>query len=97
MPHTDRHIEISLARTGKDYAELHRWINDPDMQYERHDFSRVWNLMPEVRARFGEEGVSEYIEHLRVDMESKFTHIWGQAESVRDAALAYFGLKGKDA
>lgn len=93
MPMTDKHVEISLGRTGKDYAELHRWINDPDRQYERHDFNRVWALMPEVRARFGDEGVHEYIEHLRVDMEARFTDIWGEAEAVRDTALEYFGLR----
>lgn len=92
MPHIDKHVEISLGRTGKDYAKLHRWINDPDRQYERHDFSRVWELMPEVPARFGDEGVGEYIKHSRVDMASRLTNIWGEAEAVRDATLAYFGL-----
>lgn len=95
MPQTEKHQEMSLARTGKDYAELHRWINDPEHQYARHDFSRIWDFLPEIREHFGEEGVREYIEHLRVDMESKFTHIWGQSEAVRDAALEYYGLRKK--
>lgn len=96
MPPIERHQEISLVRTGKDYTDLHRWIDDSDMKYERHDFGRVWDLMPEVRARFGDEGVREYIEHLRVDMEVKFTQIWGGSETERENALQYYGLRKKE-
>lgn len=95
MASTEKHIEISLARTGKEYADLHRWINEGDLQFERHDFTRVWDLIPEVQARFGDEGVREYIEHLRVDMEMKLTNTWGKEDSMRDAALTYFGIKRK--
>lgn len=96
MPHTEKHMQTSLSRTGKDYAELHQWINDSVMQCERHDFTKICDHAPEITAKYGEEGLREYIEHLRMDMAGKFTHIWGQDESVRDEALDYFGIRKKE-
>ncbi|MBF0127786.1 MAG: hypothetical protein HQM02_11320 [Magnetococcales bacterium] len=95
MPTTEKHQQISMTRTGSDHGALHRWINDPNMQLARHDFTRIPEFTPEVREKFGENGVLEYVEHLRVDMETKFTNIWGKDESVRDDALAYFGIRRK--
>jgi hypothetical protein len=97
MPHTDKHREISQARTGQDYVDLHQWINHPQLQYERHDFTRIPEHLPEIGARFGEEGVREYIEHLRIDMEMKLTGVWGGDAAARDAALEYFGIRRKPA
>jgi len=96
MPHTETHMQTSFSRTGKDYAELHQWINDPVMQYERHDFTKMWDFGHEVKAKYGEEGLREYIEHLRMDMAGKFTNIWGESEAIRDGALDYFGISKKE-
>lgn len=95
MPPTEKHQQISLSRTGKDYFELHAWINDPEQQLSRHDFTRIFDFIPEIQQKFGEEGVREYIEHLRIDMEMKFTRIWGEGETVRNTALEYFGIRPK--
>ena len=95
MPPTERHQQISTSRTGKDFVDLHRWINDAEKQFERHDVTRFWEFLPEVKERFGEEAVAEYVEHLRVDMEMKFTNIWGGTGEARDAALEYFGIRKK--
>lgn len=97
MPPTEKHQQISSARTGKDYGDLHRWINDPELQFARHDVTRAWEFIPEVKERFGEEAVGEYFEHLRIDMEMKLTNIWGGTTEVRDAALEYFGIRKKTA
>lgn len=96
MPHTEKHMQTSISRTGQDYAELHQWINDPVMQCERHDFTRICEHAHEIKAKYGEEGLHEYIEHLRMDMAGKFTGIWGGSETVRDEALDYFGISKKE-
>ncbi|TBV79070.1 MAG: HDIG domain-containing protein [Desulfobulbaceae bacterium] len=98
MPPTTKHLHTSLSRTGKDYAELHAWINDPVMQYDRHDITKICDFGPEIRARFGEEGLREYIEHLREDIDVKLTKIWGKDAATRDEALDYYGIRkqGRD-
>lgn len=97
MPQTEKHQQISTSRTGKDYGELHRWINDPEQQLARHDVTQAWKFIPEVTERFGEEAVGEYFEHLRIDMEMKLTNIWGGSTELRDSALEYFGIMKKTA
>lgn len=98
MPPTTKHMQTSLSRTGKDYAALHAWINDPDHQLDRHDFTKIIEFAPEIQAKFGAEGLREYIEHLREDLDSKFTKIWGKDAATRDEALDYYGIrrKGRD-
>ena len=41
MPELHTHIQSSLTRTGKEYREVHEWIDNMDTKYERHDFSQV--------------------------------------------------------
>jgi hypothetical protein len=42
MPNIEEHSRISLARTGKDYAEIHEWMDrDPEKKVERHNVSRI--------------------------------------------------------
>lgn len=98
MPPTPKHLQTSLSRTGKDYAALHAWIDDPVLKAERHDFTRMLDFGPEIRAKYGEEGLREYIEHLREDMDVKFMKIWGKDAATRDEALDYYGIrrKGRD-
>ncbi len=98
MPPTTKHMHTSLARTGKDYAELHAWINEPEYQLDRHDFTKIVDFAPEIEAKFGAEGLREYIEHLREDLDSKFTKIWGKDVAMRDEALDYYGIRrrGRD-
>ncbi len=96
MPPTEKHFETSIRRTEKDYADLHRWIDHPDHKNERHDFTRIWDFGPEIRERFGEEGVREYIEHLREDMEKKFKKIRHEYKAAMKDAYAYFGISRED-
>jgi uncharacterized protein len=93
MPPTEKHFVTSRNRVGQDYVELHRWIDDPVNKNERHDFTRIWEFGPEIRNRFGEEGVSEYIEHLREDMENKFAKLLGEPSAELLQALRYFGIR----
>lgn len=98
MPPTPKHLQTSLSRTGKDYAELHAWIDDPVLKAERHDFTKIWDFGPEIKAKYGEEGLREYIEHLREDIDVKLMKIWGKDAPTRDEALDYYGIrrKGRD-
>jgi uncharacterized protein len=98
MPPTPKHLQTSLSRTGKDYATLHAWIDDPVLKAERHDFTRMLDFGPEIKAKYGEEGLREYIEHLREDMDVKLMKIWGKDAATRDEALDYYGIrrKGRD-
>lgn len=98
MPPTPKHLQTSLSRTGKDYAALHAWIDDPVLKAERHDFTRMLDFAPLIRAQYGDEGVGEYIEHLREDMDVKLMKIWGKDPATRDEALDYYGIcrKGRD-
>ena len=41
MPELSVHIQSSVNRTGKEYREVHEWIDNMDTKYERHDFSQV--------------------------------------------------------
>jgi uncharacterized protein len=98
MPPTAKHLQTSISRTGKDYAELHNWIDDPVLKHERHDFTRIMDFGTAIKAKYGEEGLQEYIEHLREDMDVKLMKIWGKDAATRDEALDYYGIrrKGRD-
>lgn len=94
MPPTDKHIEQSEKRTGNGYVELHQWIDDAEKKYERHDFTKIWQFGPEIKNRFGEAGVQEYIEHLREDMQKKFDKLRQNfKEEDYTQALRYFGIE----
>ncbi len=41
MPPIAKHVAASLARTGKEYREIHEWIDDPDNKNERHDLGTI--------------------------------------------------------
>ncbi len=95
MPPTAKHYATSTQRTGKDYAELHNWIDDAEKKYERHDFRKIWAYGPEIAAKFGEEGVQEYIEHLREDMENKISKLVPEHKETLKDAFIYFGISRK--
>ena len=78
MPSFRTHCAISKKRTGNDFAELHRWIDEPrtrlgyDHRIERHHFSedtkntikRHWDTK---RERLGEKAVIEWLFHIAID------------------------------
>ncbi|NTV14561.1 MAG: acetoacetate--CoA ligase family protein [Desulfobulbaceae bacterium] len=96
MRPTEKHFEMSLERTGKDYADLHRWIDAAEHKNERHDFTRIWDFSPQITTQYGEEGVKEYIEHLREDMEKKFKKIRHKYKAAMHEAQGYFGSKHRE-
>ena len=78
MPSFRTHCAISKKRTGNDFAELHRWIDEPtkrlgyDHRIERHHFNeddkntikRYWDAK---RKGLGEKAVIEWLFHIALD------------------------------
>ncbi|MFH0959615.1 MAG: hypothetical protein V1897_13020 [Pseudomonadota bacterium] len=73
MPSINKHTEISLRRTGRDYAEIHEWMDkDPYKKAERHDVSRICEFGSIIRAKYGEEGLNEYVQHIYDDVIARY-------------------------
>lgn len=95
MPPTKWHYQSSLDRTGKEFQEVHDWVDNPDHKNERHDFTRIWDFAPLIKEKWGEEGVAEYINHIRDDMDQKFAKLAKEYEEKLTDAYAYFGIRGR--
>ncbi|RLB90583.1 MAG: hypothetical protein DRH26_09415, partial [Deltaproteobacteria bacterium] len=67
----------------------------PNHKNERHDFTRIADFIPIIREKFGEEGVTEYINHIREDMDKKFAKLKKEYEEKMVDAYAYFGIRGR--
>ena len=75
MPEVKKHIDKSIERTGREYREVHEWIDDPGRKKERHDVTRMLEFGGMFREKHGEESVQEYVAHLHDDMKGKFGHL----------------------
>jgi hypothetical protein len=93
MPKIDIHVASSTQRTGKDYREVHEWIDDPVHKNERHDITRVLEFSAMFREKYGEEGAQEYVQHLADDLNGKFGHLLDDVRDGLDSALRYFGAR----
>ena len=95
MPPTKEHYASSFERTGKEWKEVHDWVDEPAHKNERHDFTRIADFTPVIYEKFGDEGVKEYINHIREDMDKKFAKLKKEYEEKMADAYAYFGIRGK--
>ena len=95
MPPTKQHYASSLERTGEEWKEVHDWVDHPDHKNERHDFTRIADFTPIILEKFGEDGVKEYINHLREDMDKKFAKLKKEYEEKMTDAYSYFGIRGR--
>jgi hypothetical protein len=93
MPSIEKHVEISLQRTGKPYRQVHEWIDDPQHKNERHDITRVLEFSRMFEGKYGEEGAREYVQHLTDDLNGKFSHLVEDVQELVGKTLAYFGAK----
>jgi hypothetical protein len=93
MPPIKKHVEKSLARTGKEYREVHEWIDDPDKKNERHDITKIPDTFQMFKEKYGEEGAREYVQHLSDDLKGRFGHVIEDFEAAMASALTYFGSK----
>ncbi|MBI3583266.1 MAG: hypothetical protein HY096_04860 [Nitrospinae bacterium] len=94
MPPIDKHLKASLERTGKDYIEIHEWIDgDFDKKAERHDITKIYEYGKMIEEKYGKEGLQEYIRHIHDDIKAKVCHIKEDIEKEIDDTLSYFGVK----
>ncbi len=94
MPPIEKHLKISLERTGKDYREVHEWIDgDPDKKAERHDITKIYEYGQMFKDKYGDEALQEYLQHIHDDVKAKFSHIQEDTEKAVADTLAYFGVK----
>ncbi len=83
MPPIDIHVKRSIERTGEGYEEVHEWIDkDEGKKVERHNITKIPENAKEVGLKWGEEAVSEYIQHIHDDIKKRIAD-----------TLAYFGIK----
>ncbi len=93
MPSIDNHIKSSIERTGKEYREIHEWIDEPDHKNERHDVTKILEFGKFFEVKYGEEGAQEYIQHIHDDLNSRFAHLLEDMEKMVKDTLSYFGAK----
>jgi len=83
MPSIDVYVKTSLERTGKEYKEVHEWTDkDETKKINRHDVTKIHENIEEIKLKWGEEGVQEYIQHIHDDIKKRIAD-----------TLAYFGIK----
>ena len=74
MPSIKRHIELSLKRTGKEFREVHEWLDGKNISYKdrviRHNITNIPQFLLIVENQFGKDGVREYLQHIKDDYEN---------------------------
>ncbi len=93
MPPLEVHLKTSIDRTGKDYKEIHQWIDDPEKKYERHDVTKILEFGRMFEEKYGKEGAEEYIRHIHDDLNKRFHKLENVDRKMLDDTLAYFGVK----
>lgn len=93
MPSIEKHTQKSMERTGKDYLEIHEWIDEPGKKAERHDIGRVLEFAKMFEEKYGGEGAREYVQHLQDDLEGRFGHLLEDVEKMIADNLKYFGCR----
>lgn len=94
MPPIEKHLKTSIGRTGKEYRELHEWLDsDPEKKAERHDITKIYEHGRMIEEKYGKEALQEYIRHVHDDVKAKFEHIQRDLEKAVTDTLAYFGVK----
>ena len=104
MPSLKTHCAISRKRTGNDFAELHRWIDEPtgklgsEHRTKRHHYNErdkdtikgFWD----ARGGLGEKAVIEWLFHIALDNLSTAFNMSKQSFSYGDKTynLMEFGL-----
>ncbi len=60
MPSIEKPAETSRRRTGKDYLELHEWIDkNTEEKVERHDITKIYEYGKMMQGKYGPEGLQE--------------------------------------
>lgn len=94
MPPVDKHIKTSLEKTGKEYKDIHEWLDKgPETKAERHDITKIYEYGKMIEEKYGQEALQEYIRHIHDDVKAKFEHMREDLEKALVETLAYFGVK----
>jgi hypothetical protein len=94
MPPVASHTKASQERTGKDYRDIHEWLDlDLEKKAERHDITKIFEYGKMIEEKYGKEGREEYVRHLHDDVKAKFSHLQHDFEKQLADTLAYFGVK----
>ncbi|UCD36335.1 MAG: hypothetical protein JSU90_05760 [Nitrospiraceae bacterium] len=94
MPPIEKHLKKSMDATGREFKEIHEWIDgDPAKKAERHDITRIYEYGRMIEEQYGKEGLQEYIRHIHDDVKAKFEHLQHDLEKALGDTLAYFGVK----
>ncbi len=94
MPPIERHVQISKERTGKEYREIHEWLDgDAEKKAERHDITKMYEYAKMFEQKYGLEGADEYIQHIHDDLKGKFGHLLEDLAKALTETLNYFGVK----
>ena len=94
MPPIEKHLKTSLDAKGRDFKEVHEWLDgDPAKKAERHDITKIFENGAIIEKQYGREARDEYIRHLRDDVKAKFEHLRHDLEKQMADTLAYFGVK----
>ena len=73
MPSIEKHIKLSLKRTGKPFRELHIWMEEEHKTLNtnnRHDIIQIPKNLEIVRKKFGDDAVNELLYHIKEDYEN---------------------------
>ncbi len=89
MPKVDVHLKESMERTGKEYRELHEWIDNPSLKPEHHDLTKILLYAKEIEEKWGRESVQEFISHIQTDIKAQVLRIQEDIKNV----LSYFGIR----
>jgi uncharacterized protein len=105
MPKINEHIQKSIEKTGKDFKEVHGFVDNAATKFHRHDITRIFEIGKYFEKTQGQEAVHEYIQHIHDDVKSKFEHLFEDLEKIVSSetlpkiqklvwdTLRYFGIK----
>jgi hypothetical protein len=85
-------VQSAKRESGVILANCTAGSMNSEKKFERHDLTRVLETCRQIKELFGEEGVQEYVEHLREDMEAKLGKILGEPSGELLQAYRYFGI-----
>lgn len=73
MPNLKKHCKNSEDRTGKDFEDLHIWMDEPgktlneDHRRVRHDLSYIPTIKELFGEKYGSDAIREFLKHIAED------------------------------
>jgi len=96
MPEIPEHVAASKARTGKEYREVHEWIDHPDFKTERHDITKVLENAAMITEKYGAEAAQELVHHIVDDIKRRFgKQLAAHHEGITDSILYFTSNQSK--